>query len=180
MTDYLLEKFRKRFIMNQRTITWSVLKMPISLILFGVIRKNRYICTISIICQSWELVFDCKHEECYDRRTMAMAGAWNGVEGCLHLSYYADSAVAQCLFSLYRSIVSSKNIGMTKNIGHYFCFVNVIWPSAKTAHAQQSPNSSGPILTVSLHSLSYSHWFMVGGWLILTIVFNKFYKVEIH
>ena len=106
MTDYLLEKFRKRFIMNQRTITWSVLKMPISLILFGVIRKNRYICTISIICQSWELVFDCKHEECYDRRTMAMAGAWNGVEGCLHLSYYADSAVAQCLFSLYRSIVS--------------------------------------------------------------------------
>jgi hypothetical protein len=28
------------------------------------------------------------------------------VEGCLHLSYYADSAVAQCLFSLCRSIVS--------------------------------------------------------------------------
>ena len=33
-------------------------------------------------------------EERYDRRTMAMAGTRYGMEGCRHLSYYADGAVA--------------------------------------------------------------------------------------
>ena len=33
-------------------------------------------------------------EERNDRRTMAMAGAGYGMEGCQHISYYVDSAVA--------------------------------------------------------------------------------------
>ena len=33
--------------------------------------------------------------ELYDRQSMEMAGAGNGVEGCLHLPHHADGAVAR-------------------------------------------------------------------------------------